>query len=111
MRLVTFFNGFLYRITREPLELPPLPGLRTLDDGTLQRSFERAPDAEIKGARVQVLFEAEGDSRWTLKDMTELSHLSWCQDATSERLQELVIIFNSEHDLTYQAGRHRRSQC
>ncbi len=104
-RLVTFFNGFLYRITQEPLELPPLPGLRTLDDGTLQRSFERAPDAEIKGARVQVLFKAEGDSQWTLKDMTELSHLSWCRDATSERLQELVIIFsNSEHDLTYQAG-------
>ena len=105
-RLVTFFNGFLYRITQGPLELPTLPGLRTLDDGSLQLKFERAPDSEIKGAKVQVLFKIEGDSQWTLKDMTDLPYLSWCRDAKDERLEQMVIIYsNSEHDpKTYKAG-------
>jgi hypothetical protein len=105
-RLVTFFNGFLYKITPEPLKLPTLPGLRTLDDGTVQLKFERAPDSETKGAKVQVLFKIEGDSQWKLKDMTDLPYLSWCRDAKSERLEEMVIIYsNSEYSpKTYRAG-------
>jgi len=105
-RLVTFFNGFLYKITQEPLETPALPGLRTLEDGTLQLKFDRAPDSETKGAKVQVLFKIEGDSQWKLKDMTDLPYLSWCRDAKDERLEQMVIIYsNSEYSpKTYRAG-------
>ena len=94
-RLVTFFNGQTYRLGRGPIS--EQVGITTVNDGSEVYKITDLSTAETQGAKVQALFRLEGDSGWQVEDWTGRPHVSFCRDAKSERLAELVIVFSNSN--------------
>jgi len=101
-RLVTFFNGLTFKLSQVAID--SMAGITRLNDGSLVYKMDQLPPDQVKGAKVQALFKIAGETDWRLEDWTNKDHVSFCRDASTERLEELVIIFsNSEYKpRTYQ---------
>ena len=94
-RLITFLNGLTYKLGQEGID--EQVGVTTVADGSQVFTFTDLTEPP-PGVKVQALFRIEGDDGWQLEDWTGRPHVSFCRDAASERLAELVIIMsNSEY--------------
>ena len=92
-RLVTFFNGQTFNLSETAINT--MAGPTQLADGSLVYKMDTPPPDKVKGAKVQALYKVEGDSQWKFEDWTGRSQVSFCRDATAERLTELVVIFSN----------------
>lgn len=100
-RLVTFFNGLTSTLGEAPMNVE-VDGVQ-VNDGSTVYTFQPPPPEKVKGAQVQALYKIAGETAWRREDWTARPYVSFCRDARSERLEELVIIFsNSEYTRTYQ---------
>jgi hypothetical protein len=98
-RLITFFNGLAYELNDEPINT--YMGTVPIEDGTTQYKFVDRPAEDIKGLKIQAYFKVAGDTDWQLEDWTNKPYVSFCRDASAERLTDLVIVIsNSSQDLT-----------
>ena len=87
-RLITYINGWNYDIKEEAVNT--YMGVVPINDGTQQLKF--TPKEPLKGIKIQAYFKVAGDSKWQLEDWTDKPYMSFCRDAASERLTDLVII-------------------
>ena len=68
------------------------------DNTLIYKSENLSPDV-YEGVKIQAYFKVQGDVEWQLEDWTDRPYVSFCRDAQSERLSELVIITsNSSQD-------------
>ena len=96
-RLVTFFNGLNYELTDEPIKAQL--GVVTIDDGTTQYKFTKDSSEENQKVKIQALFRIAGEADWHLEDWSDKPYVSFCRDAASERLTDLIIVTsNSSQD-------------
>ena len=96
-RLITFFNGLAYDRAEEPINT--FMGTLPIDDGTTQFTFTQRSPEKYKGLKIQAYFKVAGDVEWQLEDWTDKAYVSFCRDALSERLTDLIVITsNSSQD-------------
>lgn len=96
-RLITFFNGFAFDRAEEPIHTTM--GTLPIDDGTTQLTFTQRSPEKYQGLKIQAYFKVAGDVEWQLEDWTDKAYVSFCRDALSERLTDLIIITsNSSQD-------------
>lgn len=96
--LVTFFNGLSFALEEESMAGDML-GVIPIDDGTTKFAFFKQPDEKIKHLKIQAYFMIAGETDWHLEDWTDEKYMSFCRDASEERLTDLVIVIsNSSQD-------------
>jgi hypothetical protein len=96
-RLVTFFNGLSYKLEDEPINT--YMGTLPINDGTTQYKFTAISPEDSKGIKIQAYFKIAGETDWQVEDWTGKPYVSFCRDAQSERLSDLIIITsNSAQD-------------
>jgi len=99
-RLVTFFNGLTYQLDEEPIDVQM--GIVTVNDGSNIYKFTKVPPEDTQGLKIQAYFRIQGDPEWQLEDWTDKEHVSFCRDASSERLTDLIVITsNSSQEYGY----------
>ena len=89
-RLVTFFNGLTYALDAEPINT--YMGTLPISDGTTQYKFTAAAPEAVKEVKIQAYFKVAGDTEWRLEDWTDQPYMSFCRDASAERLTDLIVI-------------------
>jgi hypothetical protein len=94
-RLVTFFNGMTYNLDVEPINT--YMGTLPIKDGTTQYKFTALPPEDNDGVKIQAYFKVAGDTDWQKEDWTDKPYVSFCRDASSERLTDLIIITSSSN--------------
>lgn len=102
-RLVTFFNGVNFGLTKEPWTGSDY----AIEDSSLNYASQELDPEQTKGASVMALVKIQGQD-WTRQPLSGMQRKAYCRDKASQRLEELVIIVsNYEYqDRNYQLQLH-----
>jgi hypothetical protein len=68
-------------------------GVTPIEDGTKKYRFTSRQDVE--DLKIQAYFKVDGDTQWQVEDWSDKQYMSFCRDASEERLTDLVVVISN----------------